>query len=215
MATVKELRENNNGDAVVEATILFPILIMIFAALVLLSVYLPTRAALQRSTQYTATALSTELSDTWLFYDAGLLEYYRENDKSRLGNVYTSVFSGAGNSQGSAEEIVANTERRIASYKTGELMVDCYMNDKTIYSEIVVTATREIRPPVDLSFVGFPGAIEITVTSTAVVQDGDEFVRNVDLVVYFADFIAKRFGLSDAGGSIGSLGSRFKAFIGG
>ena len=52
--------------AVVEATILFPIIMMIFAGLVLLAMYLPTRAVLQQATQYAATALATEQSDTWL-----------------------------------------------------------------------------------------------------------------------------------------------------
>lgn len=45
------------GDAVVEATILFPIIIMVFAGLVLLAMYLPTRAALQQATQYAAPPL--------------------------------------------------------------------------------------------------------------------------------------------------------------
>ena len=35
--------------------------------------------------------------------------------------------------------------------------------------------------PVDLSFVKFPREIPITVSSAAVVLNGDEFVRNMDL----------------------------------
>lgn len=51
MKKAKDLWRDDRGDAVVEATILFPIIIMIFAGLVLLSMYLPTRANLQRATQ--------------------------------------------------------------------------------------------------------------------------------------------------------------------
>ena len=43
--------EDTRGDAVVEATILFPIIMMIFAGLMLLAVYLPVRMTLQHNTQ--------------------------------------------------------------------------------------------------------------------------------------------------------------------
>ena len=76
LKTMKALWRDDKGDAVVEATILFPIIIMIFAGLVLLSMYLPTRANLQRATQYAATAMATERSDTWLRHDPKNLEYY-------------------------------------------------------------------------------------------------------------------------------------------
>ena len=74
---IKEFISDTSGDAVVEATVLFPIMIMIFAALVLLSIYLPARAVLQRATQFAATALANEASDTWLFFDESSMSYYR------------------------------------------------------------------------------------------------------------------------------------------
>ena len=76
MKHLNRLWRDTRGDAVVEATILFPIIIMIFAGLVLLAMYLPTRAALQRATQYAATAIATERSDTWLRHDPDALAYY-------------------------------------------------------------------------------------------------------------------------------------------
>ena len=54
------LLRDTRGYAVVEATILFPIMMMIFAGLMLLAVYLPNRAVLQRATQYAATAMATK-----------------------------------------------------------------------------------------------------------------------------------------------------------
>jgi len=42
---------------------------------------------------------------------------------------------------------------------------------------------------VDLSFVGFPNQIPITASSTAVVHNGDEFVRNMNLAVDVHYFI--------------------------
>ena len=204
---------DDSGDAVVEATILFPIIIMIFAGLVLLAAYIPTRAALQRATQYAATALATEHSDAWLFYDIGASKYYWKNDKDLLGNVYSPLFTGISDAQSRAEEIVKNVDSSSPGLRTGELIVEAYVNDKIIYREIAVTATRTFTSPVDLSFVGFPHEIDISVTSTAVVANGDEFVRNVDLVFDFFEFISKKFGLTDKGEAISGAGSRFRSII--
>ena len=55
--------KNTNAHAVVEATILFPIIMLVFAGLFLLSVYLPTRAILQRATQYAADGIATARSE--------------------------------------------------------------------------------------------------------------------------------------------------------
>ena len=214
LITLKGILTDENGDAVVEATILFPIMIMIFAALVVLSAILPTRAALQRATQYTAMVLATERSDTWLFYDLDSMNFYWEKDKGRLGTVYSQVLSDTGDISVRAGKIVKDSDRRFISLKDGELMIESRFNNNVIAKEIIVTATRRINSPINLSFVGFPEIIDITVTSMAVVQDGDEFIRNVDLITDFSAFIAERFGLSNTGEAIDTQGSSFKAIIG-
>ena len=190
-----------DGDAVAEAAILFPIMIMVFAALVLLAIYLPARAALQRATQYAATALSAERSDTWLCFDERTMSYEWETDINRLEFVYTAMFSGIKNAQTRGVDMVSGVEESGISAKSGNLTVTCYPVNKVVYMEVVVTATREFTTPFGLSFIGFPDTLPITVTSTAVVQNGDEFVRNIDLAVDFINYIAKKFnltGISDA-----------------
>jgi hypothetical protein len=44
----------------------------------------------------------------------------------------------------------------------------------------------------------FPKEIPITVTSTAVVQNGDEFIRNMDIAVDFVEYLDEQLGISDA-----------------
>ena len=198
----------------VEATILFPIMIMIFAALVLLAVYLPARSALQNSTQYAASAIATQWSDTWLFYDEGAMAYYWETNKSRLENVYVSLFSGSSHVQSGIEDIVSKVEGRNISSKSGDLTVSSHIVNRVLYREIIVTATREFTVPVNLSFISFPDTIPITVTSTAVVQDGDEFVRNIDMAVDFSEYIGEKFGLTDISDTIQSFGNRIASLLG-
>lgn len=202
----------------VEATILFPIIIMVFAGLVLLAMYLPTRAALQQATQYAATAIATERSDTWLRHDPDSMTYYWETERSALGSVYGAVLGAlTGNNRDdadNAEQAVINMEANGVLEPAGELSVEYGVVNYIVYKEIVVTATRTIPMPVDLSFVGFPSEIPVTVTSTAVVQNGDEFVRNMDLARDLTLFLAEKFNLTDMLDGVAELGEKFTGFLG-
>ena len=201
-----------------EAIILFPIIIMIFAGLVLLSMYLPTRAVLQEATQYAATAIATERSDTWLRQDPDSLSYYWETDRDQLGSVYGALLGAlTGNNRNdaaNAKETVINMENKGVLKPSGELTVEYGVVNYIVYKEIVVTATRSIPSPVDLSFVGFPKEIPVTVTSVAVVQNGDEFIRNIDLAKDMVLYMTEEFNLTEMFDSVKKLGEKFTGFLG-
>ena len=209
----------------VEATILFPIIFMIFAGLMLMAVYLPTRALLQRATQYAATALATERSDTWLRCDPETGEYYWLEDKDDLGTVYSTVFGALkGNNRDealAAEQLVEKIEgkgRKKDSKNQKEdsedLEVEYGVLNYIVYKEIIVTATKTIKMPVDLSFVGLKNEIPITVSSTAVVQNGDEFVRNIDLAVDLVSDLSEKYGLDKTFGKVGEFLNKFNKLLG-
>ena len=208
------LMNNTAGDAIVEAAILFPVMIMLLAGAVLLSLYLPTRASLQRATQYAATAAATEISDTWLFFDVGEMDYAWEKRSANLENVYAALISGNRRSAEKTEIIAETIENRGISSKAGKLTVGYRLVNRVVYQEIVVTAMREYTLPVNLTFVGLPRTIPIVVTSTAVVQNGDEFVRNMDLAADFLKFLTDKLGLKDAVGNIGDYWGKGMSALG-
>ena len=208
------LIKDTGGDAIVEATILFPIMILVFAALVLLAMYLPTRASLQRATQYAATALATEKSDTWLFFDEQSMSYVWATDKKQLDNVYVALFTGIHDAPVRGEKIVIKSEHGGLTSKAGKLTVNCFVANKFVYKEIVVSATREFDKLPDLRIIGFPQKISITVTSTAVVQNGEEFLRNMDLAVDFIAFVAEKFGITDISETISTNWGKVENFFG-
>ena len=205
---------DEKGQAFVEAAILFPIMIMIFAALVLLSIYLPSRAALQRATSFAATTIATVSSDTWLFFDEDSMSFYWEHSKDNIPNVYVALFSGMGDVQTKADKIVRDIESRNLSSKAGVLDVRCSVVNYIVYKEVVVDAVREIPIPIDLSFIGFPKTIPIAVTSSAVVQNGDEFVRNIDIAVDFIKYAVEKLGLSDIASGISEHGAKVRSILG-
>jgi len=210
-----DLAGDTSGDAVVEAAILFPIMIMIFAGLVLLSLYLPAQAALQRATQYAAIALATEDSDTWLFYNENEMMYFHETDRERLDNVYASFFKTANSEvQEKAETIVSTLESRSISSKVGELTVEGSITGNFLLKEAVVTAIRTYPVPVDLSFIGFPDTISVKATSTAAAVNTEEFVRSVDIASDFVEFIIDRYDLHNVKDAISSFGSRVAGLLG-
>jgi hypothetical protein len=208
---------DENGDAVVEAAILFPIMMMIFAALVLLAFYLPTRSALQRATQIAASAVATEMSDTWLGFneDTSSLEWME--DDSNMGNVYMSLFNSIlpehEKYKDNSEKIVTNAENSVVSIKSGDLTVECTLVNYFVYKEIKVTATRTIPVPINLSFIGFPTKIPITVTSIATVQNGDEFIRNIDIATDFLSFVKEKLGENETVGKVFEKIDEFKSKI--
>lgn len=210
--------KDTRGDAVVEATILFPIIFMIFTGLMLLAMYLPTRALLQRATQYAATALATERSDTWLRCDPDTGEYYWLENKDDLGTVYSTVFGALkGNNRDealAAEQLVEKMESEGLVRVNADLKVQYGVLNYIVYKEIIVTATKTITMPVDLSFVGLQNEIPITVSSTAVVQNGDEFVRNIDLAVDLVSDLSEKYGLDKTFGKVGEFLNKFNKLLG-
>lgn len=183
------LKKKSKAYAVVEATILFPIIMMIFAGLFLLSVYLPTRTILQRGTQYAAEGIATARSDTWVAFDP---EGYSWLSDAR--NVYAVLFGKAEDAD--AESAVRKCTENGLMLRRGDMSVTCQINNYVIYQEVVVTATDVVRVPIDLSFIKFPNTIDLTTSSTAVVQNGDEFVRNMDIAADFVKYLDQRFNLS-------------------
>jgi len=206
--------KDTTGDVVVEATILFPIMIMIFAALVLLAMYLPVRAVLQRAAQHAATAIATENSDTWLFFDEYNMAYYHKADRSQLNNVYAELFSGNGDIQQKSDEIVIYIENRGISPKEGQLFIEGYVENNIVYKEVVITAAREFPMPINLAFVGFPETIVITATSTSVVLNAEEFVRTIDMANDFADFIIEKYNLNNITEAISDFGNTVTSLLG-
>jgi len=210
---MRELLKNTKGDAVVESTILFPIMIMIFAALVLLAIFLPAHAVLQGATQFAATALATEKSDTWLFFDDDSLSFVWETDKSNLRNVYADLFSNDDIAD-RGEKITREVESRSISSKEGTLSVSAYVENRILYREVVIVASREYPMPVDLSLIGFPNVITVQATTSAVAHNASEFVRNMDMASDFATFIIDKYELHDLADTISSFGSKVSGLLG-
>ncbi len=201
MSYRKFLRDSRGDAIAVEAVFVFPVVIMIFCMFILLSLYLPQRVMLQDTVQFIATAIATELSDTSISYgDDGT---FVEQDADDLSNVYvvaiSSVFGwdlkdAAEKAEDMAEAVMNNNSVIDIS---GDISATCTTVNYIIYQELTVTLTKTFQLPVNLSFIGMPSTFVISQQATATVQNGDEFIRNIDVATDMAEWIDKKFGVSD------------------
>jgi len=190
----RETEWSSGGFAVVEATILFPFMFMVFLALVLCAIYLPQRALLQRATQLAATAIATEIGDTWIEYDVNTMSYKK---KTNPPGVYAGLFNTDTSAYATKAVNIArkiDEKENIPLISNGTLTVSCTITNYAIYREITITSTRNINVPVDFSWALFPRTIEMSVTAKATVKDGDGFVGNVDMGIGFLAWLDYQFG---------------------
>lgn len=207
MAALTRLKlfvKDTNGDAIVEAAILFPIMIMIFAALVLLAMYLPQRMILQEAAQYTAAALATESSDTYVAFDDNGNRVRKTPDISVYITAFKGIF-GSGDPQDHAQQIANHMAQNAIFPVSSEIIADVDVKNYVVYKEITVTLTQTVPMPVDLSFIGFPKELKLVQQASAVVQNGDEFVRSIDIAKDMVVWLDDKFGFSKSLRESGAL----------
>jgi len=201
------------GYAVVEATILFPIMIMLFFTMVLLATYLPQRTILQEAAQAAAVAIATENSDTYVAFDEDGQRVEKEypqrvfekngqfNKEYFNRSVYGAAIDGMWLTKEEAEAKAASIVEHYAGKGVfavpGKIDVQCSTTNYVIYQEVCVTVTQTIPVPVNFSFIGIPSELTLVQEAKAVVQNGDEFIRNVDIVKDLGIWAADEFGVSE------------------
>lgn len=181
----KRIKKLNKEEAyiIVEATLIFPMIIIIFFGMIMASMVLPFRASLQKATQYAANSIAMASSDSWFGIDA-----YNNLKKSKPRNIYLDLISPfedieEGALTQSVKEQVnwLNMNLDETAFANKDVKVDYKLTKYILYNEVSVTATKHIRFPINIAWMGMTNEIDISVTSTAVVNNGDEFIRGMDL----------------------------------
>ena len=187
---------DESGDAVVEATILFPIIIMVFLAFILLAIYMPTSLTLQRSVQKAALIASAQRSDLGYTYDIANDKAGVNFDKLKKENVYIYMVRGFEEGLDIAEKIVEKYAA-YALYEGVNLRIEA-AQDPLDDRYIVVSARQTLKLPFDFPFLPVTNEFEIEKSARVVNRDADEFIRNMDiiydLVIKNSDTVKKTLG---------------------
>ena len=213
-ATKKKTFGHDDGIAVVEAAFVFPLMFLLLFALVLLALYLPQRAALQRAVQYAANTVTTELSDTWVYYSAKEATYRRYGEyitvKERKGHWENSLFNQAIAGVHVGDRIATLYWREWLSYvdsndlgvKGDPFSYRYELINEGVFKKVILSAKRDFYVPVDLSFIGFPNPFPLVVSATVDAVNGDEFIRQIDFWMVTMGWLQSQYPDADILGDI-------------
>ncbi len=99
-------------------------------------------------------------------------------------------------------------------FDSGEnVAVSARRHNYIFYKTIEATATQTVKPPINLTWVGGPEEMTIEVTGEIVINDGDDFIRNVDFAIdMLADTKMGKF-IQGIGGKVREIYGKFKEVL--
>ncbi len=218
---MKKLWKCEDGLAVVEATILLPVCMLMIIALYYASIFLCQRANLQANLNIALTYYKNAESDT--FVQAKEQMQFQNTD---------STIGAVGSSYGETSKLFPyrffGMQFRSASFESlfrsicGNMFFDTGENVRlsvksenfVIYKKITASAAQTVRPAVSLAVIGMPEEMEITASGEAVVTDADEFIRNTDFAADLISNTALGAKIGDIADSVCGFYNKFKEKFG-
>ena len=187
---MKQIHKNEDGLAIVEATILLPFCMVMVIALFYAAIFMCQKANLQANLQNTLIYYKNTYSDSYVTVEKDMKYTVNDTNIAGTGSGYSNpkylfpyrFFS-----------MKFNSSEFITFFKDmcGYMFFDDGSNitvtvDSTnyvVYKSIEAKATQTIKPAINLAMVGGSNEMVIEVSGIAVISDGDEFVRDVDFAI--------------------------------
>ena len=182
--------KNEKGTAIVEATLLLPFCIIMVLALYYAAIFMCQKANLQANLENALIYYKNVSSDTYV--EASSTMAYEEIDGTyaAVGNSYGEPqyefpyrFLGMKFDKAGFESFFHSMCGNMFFDDGSNVTVNATAKNYIVYREIRATASQTVKPAISLSMVGVKDSLEISCTATAVVTDGDEFIRNTDFVI--------------------------------
>lgn len=184
---------NERGAMFVEASFVFPIMILIIIAMYYASIMTYERAALQSGVESTALLYKNSYTDDYIDMATNVTGS-KENDMVSysdlttkkdvtFNNPYDCIFMS---NDDTVEQTLKNgLFKSITGYLFWGNTLDISVSHENyiIYRKVTVTATETVKLPLDFSIIGLPNEYNISATATAMVNNTDEFMRDTDLVM--------------------------------
>ncbi len=197
---MRKLIKKQDGMVVVEATIIMPIVILCTIALYYAAIFLCQKANLQTSLEVAAVYYKNTLTDTYV--DTQEIDYIYDESGfySASGSVQEKIYRlnpYADLLQKFDEERfkeIFYSNCKFMFFDSGEDISFAAVKDTNylVYREITVTAKQTLTPAISFKFIGIENN-EVTITSSVklVVNNTDEFIRNIDFGMDIIDEITE------------------------
>lgn len=187
------LLKEEKGLAVIEATLLLPFCMIMVMALYYAAIFMCQKANIQANVQNALVYYKNVETDTYV--EASDKMAYVKTDKtvSAEGGSYGDAeylfpyrFIGMGFDKNSFTRFF----RTMCGYmffdtdtEISNIEVETHAANYVVYKEITATVRQTVRPAVSLAMVGAPDSMVISCTSSVVVSNADDFIRNTDFVI--------------------------------
>lgn len=195
---------SEKGEAVIEATLVYPIVFFIVGFIILFGLYEMQGVLEYSCAQYIASYT------TKLITEPGYENYGEINDNdidfksvNKFSNdkekFSANMYRRINNNKISKDKMKEKLENMVNSSKLLKIdNTECTVNFKRslLNTTIVVTVKDNIKMPDFLKYIGLDDNWSRSVTATSVVTDPAEFIRNLDMAQDVINYILDKLGLS-------------------
>lgn len=206
--------KNQDGYMIIEASIVFPVIILAVCAMLLASVYIYEKAALQASVETALTYYKNSMTDSCIGTDVS--KYTVDDSSTRTGSSLTefknlTIFDLFGKSADKNEIIdQINKIYGFRTFRSGDTSIDVKQGGILFDKYIEVRVQDKIHFPINLSFIGVDNSdITYDIRVRENVSDPDQFILDISVVQEFVMFYVNR---TDIPNKINDLKEKFKPF---
>lgn len=187
-----EALKDESGHTIVEATIVYPVTIMVFFVLLYASLFLCQRANLQASLEDALVYYKHVGSDTYVTAGANLSFESDGTTIHATGNCYEPpkkldpyrhifrTLGGGGAGGGDFAKFFRSAYSHMFFDNGSNVQVTLRTEDYLIYRRLTATASQQLKTAVNIALVGAENTMDITAQAAVVVVDGDDMIRDID-----------------------------------
>ena len=187
---MRAFHQKEEGLAVVEATILLPFCMIMVIALFYAAIFMCQKANLQANVQNTLLYYKNVDSDNYVEAKANMSYQSEGSVDEAVGSSYGEPaykfpyrFLFMTFDQKGFQDFFKSMCGHMFFDTGSNVRLEVTNKNYIVYKTITATASQTVKPAVSLSMVGAPDEMEIRVSGTAVITDGDDFIRNTDFVI--------------------------------
>ncbi|MCD7836228.1 MAG: hypothetical protein LUG83_06210 [Lachnospiraceae bacterium] len=183
---MRTLHKNEDGFAIVEATILLPFCMIIVIALYYAAIFMCQKANLQANLQNTLIYYKNTYSDSYVTVpyttDENTIAIW-ESSYSTPEYLFPYRLFFMKLDSGEFENFFRDMCGYMFFDDGSNIEVIVYKKNYVIYKSVSATAKQSVKPAISLEMIGIDGNMVIEASGTVVVSDGDEFIRDVDFAI--------------------------------
>lgn len=200
------LKDEKGSVAVIEASVIYPLVILSIAAMIYIGMYIFEASYLNDRARSAAVTAAKTVSFTGyealgdIYVKTGLNPEDEKPDRTHVDKAYSKSSPYRYLRKGQVSERFTESISEYAAgglFSVTDISFSVDVERRLFDREVNVTLEKSVRLPGVLKTLGIAGNRTIKVTASAVTSDPAEFIRNTDLTLRAAEFAGKKTGAAE------------------